>query len=710
MAPKDADKNADARRSLHELMHQEQSSYEVASGHRLSSLERESGIREVEATRIEAAEREIGFRERTVRTLGDGASESSYVQRTRRATPSPTEGTLEAIKGVDPEGPAASTTTPGGEEVGPLAGQQTVTDAVPERRSSRKKASRSKESRRKQKDKTRKYLATDAAMRQRGDSLLDEGEVAGRDTVEPHEADGKPTEAAEGESFAKGLEKDRVKGLAKELDEGEVVEAASKKGKPRRGAARLARATDIAGRTLKDYEKLREGAQESEADPEATSEMVDKASKRAARDMVHRLSDKSPKARLDRKTVKRLERSGASLSGIERRLEAEATRRKLETSRAARLRKATVGVRNAASYRTVRGGVVAGTSLRVRIRAALQEFVSRFIAPSFVPIVAMLMIGLGFVLAIALFALLPGVEESLGTTDYTGGNQTVVEAAWKMYNGTSTYLYGGGRDKIHGSDPNFDTDCSGLVAWCYWQAGVEAPSQSADYPSDSAFEVVDKSKAKPGDVLWWSSPRHVALYIGGDQTIEHCDPSHTYGGRVQLCEGKLATCERVYHYKAWTGVVRSSTEGNRIVSTAMTRLKVPINYDQGDRFHWDRQMDCSGFTYLTYKKCGYDIPANQHGSNYSQYATVRNKGNMKYTVDELVPGDLVFFGSESDVAAMKRDPKVDTRTPGHVAIYVGDGKCIECRPTPSSYDVVVEPVLAPGSRSWRTFLGGGSPL
>ena len=66
-----------------------------------------------------------------------------------------------------------------------------------------------------------------------------------------------------------------------------------------------------------------------------------------------------------------------------------------------------------------------------------------------------------------------------------------------------------------GTTPGVGLDCSGLVQYCYAQAGKNIPRNSEDQASGGM--KVPLSMAQPGDILW--KPGHVAIYIGGDQYI-----------------------------------------------------------------------------------------------------------------------------------------------------------------------------------------------
>ena len=65
-----------------------------------------------------------------------------------------------------------------------------------------------------------------------------------------------------------------------------------------------------------------------------------------------------------------------------------------------------------------------------------------------------------------------------------------------------------------GTTPGVGLDCSGLVQYCYRQAGISIPRTSGDILA--AGTIV--SNPQPGDICWTSG--HVAIYIGGGQMIE----------------------------------------------------------------------------------------------------------------------------------------------------------------------------------------------
>ena len=90
--------------------------------------------------------------------------------------------------------------------------------------------------------------------------------------------------------------------------------------------------------------------------------------------------------------------------------------------------------------------------------------------------------------------------------------------------------------------------------------------------------------------------------------------------------------------------------GNQIVDEATKYLGVPYVYAGASP---DTGFDCSGFVYYVFTKLGYSM---------ERTAANQAKQGVYVSKEELIPGDLVFFGSSSYI--------------NHVGIYVGDGMMI----------------------------------
>ena len=86
-----------------------------------------------------------------------------------------------------------------------------------------------------------------------------------------------------------------------------------------------------------------------------------------------------------------------------------------------------------------------------------------------------------------------------------GGNAIVAAAESQL---GVPYVWGG-------STPGVALDCSGLVQYCYAQAGISLPHQSESQMEGGTR--IPLSEAQPGDILW--KPGHVAIYTGGDEYI-----------------------------------------------------------------------------------------------------------------------------------------------------------------------------------------------
>lgn len=94
----------------------------------------------------------------------------------------------------------------------------------------------------------------------------------------------------------------------------------------------------------------------------------------------------------------------------------------------------------------------------------------------------------------------------LAALESAGGGNAIVAAAESQLG--VPYVWGG-------ETPGKALDCSGLVQYCYAQAGISLPHYSEDQAAGG--KRIPLSEARPGDILW--RPGHVAIYTGGDGYI-----------------------------------------------------------------------------------------------------------------------------------------------------------------------------------------------
>jgi peptidoglycan DL-endopeptidase CwlO len=105
----------------------------------------------------------------------------------------------------------------------------------------------------------------------------------------------------------------------------------------------------------------------------------------------------------------------------------------------------------------------------------------------------------------------------------------------------------------------------------------------------------------------------------------------------------------------------SSPIGERAVALAEQYLGVPYVWAGAD----PTGFDCSGLVMFVYRQLGISLP---HFSGSQWYSGPR------VSVEDLAPGDLVFFD-------------MGPNGPGHVGIYVGDGKFIEAPHTGAAVQI-----------------------
>ena len=100
------------------------------------------------------------------------------------------------------------------------------------------------------------------------------------------------------------------------------------------------------------------------------------------------------------------------------------------------------------------------------------------------------------------------------------------------------------------------------------------------------------------------------------------------------------------------------TESQYVVNTARSFLGTPYVWGGDSR----NGVDCSALLQLVWKSAGVDIPR----TTYDQYQT-----GTPVSANNLRPGDAVFFRGS--------DPRGNL--PGHVGIYIGNGKMIQAEQT-----------------------------
>lgn len=102
----------------------------------------------------------------------------------------------------------------------------------------------------------------------------------------------------------------------------------------------------------------------------------------------------------------------------------------------------------------------------------------------------------------------------------------------------------------------------------------------------------------------------------------------------------------------------SDVDTSELVSYAKQFLGVPYDFGAGS-YEETKKFDCSSFTRHVFKKFGVDLP---------RLAKDQDNIGRRVSRDELQRGDLIFF---TVPGRFKSDA-----VPGHVGIYIGDGKFI----------------------------------
>ena len=100
-------------------------------------------------------------------------------------------------------------------------------------------------------------------------------------------------------------------------------------------------------------------------------------------------------------------------------------------------------------------------------------------------------------------------------SSYTGQIPAIPGSAGKAV----SYAYGTiGKPYGFGDAGPNSYDCSGLTSAAWAAAGKSLPHNAA--AQYSATTRISKSDLKPGDLIFYRSNQHVAIYIGGGQIID----------------------------------------------------------------------------------------------------------------------------------------------------------------------------------------------
>jgi cell wall-associated NlpC family hydrolase len=167
-------------------------------------------------------------------------------------------------------------------------------------------------------------------------------------------------------------------------------------------------------------------------------------------------------------------------------------------------------------------------------------------------------------------------------------------------------------------------------------------------------------------------------------------PTTSVSSRPDLASGLPATSGSGY---TPTGVTTSAGtsdtgggSGTDLVSAAKSFIGTPYVYGGTGA----GGIDCSGLTQAAYAKLGYNI-GRDTSAQFKSGQAVGQDGNFQQTLNNLQPGDLLFYGQPGA-----------TGPNAHVAMYIGNGQVIQAAHTGTN--VSTGPVYA-SAASDEPFLG-----
>jgi cell wall-associated NlpC family hydrolase len=136
-----------------------------------------------------------------------------------------------------------------------------------------------------------------------------------------------------------------------------------------------------------------------------------------------------------------------------------------------------------------------------------------------------------------------------GMTAPRGSREGVVQAAQAaVAKPQSNYVYSATRPyppNLFGPPLPVKTDCSGFVTLCYKEAGAPDPNgmgySGQGFTGSLLLRGRPTKSPKPGDLAFWHSPDHVAVYMGGGNIIEFGGPPAPIQGTISQENGYHAS-------------------------------------------------------------------------------------------------------------------------------------------------------------------------
>ena len=155
---------------------------------------------------------------------------------------------------------------------------------------------------------------------------------------------------------------------------------------------------------------------------------------------------------------------------------------------------------------------------------------------------------------------------------------------------------------------------------------------------------------------------------------------------------KLNEINNVINDKKTEETQKTNDGKSALAQTALEAALSQVGYG----YWWGEQVpdggfDCNGLTNWAWAQAGVDIPYRSGTYSYGQFQWMHENGNWVNNVEDLNPGDLVFFSKDGG------------NTCYHVAMYAGNGQVVHAIST--TYGIQLTDI-----NFCSGFCGGGSPI